>query len=58
MKPAIHGHDFETSGHVKDFVDGQHETCRFCGWPFDEHPNLMNALTRCAMALAVYEEGA
>lgn len=44
LKPAIHGHDFEGSGEYQTFGYGTFarvplEKCRWCGWPFDEHPN-------------------
>ena len=39
QRPAIWGHDFEGSGHVKVFINENLEYCRWCGWPHDEHPN-------------------
>ena len=39
LRPAIHGHDYESSGEMVSFPDGEHDVCRWCRWPFDEHPN-------------------
>lgn len=39
-RKALWGHDFESSGKMKEFLSGEIlEGCFVCGWPFDEHPN-------------------
>lgn len=40
VRPAIWGHDFETSGEVVEYMNGEKQlACKVCRWPFDEHPN-------------------
>lgn len=38
-RPAIWGHDFEDSGEMAEFAGYLLHQCRWCGWPYDEHPN-------------------